>query len=83
MIDAARHALATVALSFEQRLRVCAWDRCSAGINTSMKESDAQGLWKAEFSKKHVCPFVSRGVRIGERGTCLEEKRCVSRSLEE
>lgn len=68
MIGAARHAVATVTLSFGQRLWIRAWDRCSAGSNTTMEESGARDNGKQEFSEKHVCPFVSTGVRTGERG---------------
>jgi len=41
VFDVARQAR-LILLSFEQRLRICARDRCSAGSNTAMKESDAR-----------------------------------------
>ena len=35
-----------IALPFTQRVRICAGDRCSAGRNTAMKESDARRPWR-------------------------------------
>jgi len=41
VFDAARHAW-HIALSFAQRVQTRAWDRCSAGRNATIKESDAR-----------------------------------------
>jgi len=31
-----------MALSFGERLRICIWDRCSTGRDTTVNESDAR-----------------------------------------
>ena len=62
-----------IPLSFGQSFRIRAWDRCSAGRNTTLKESDARmiGRVKAMENGSYLVidsPFVSTEVCGRERG---------------
>ena len=64
--EAIRHARAIVCLLFRQTFRICAWDRCRAGMSVGCAEAMERGVFCCD-----VClSFVSRIVFAeGKRGT--------------